>query len=121
MKTLDFSKLKFSEKLEKQFADINETYSPKKVLKNMLVQTAQKKYTANGTTMEKQRLYAKTYEKLEGDGVEPVELSDEQFEFLFDSIMNTQMGLNTALPVIADFLEEVKFKKEPEEIAPKKK
>ena len=109
MKTINLN-LKFPENELKDQA--GKKVEKKNIFQLVLTVSVNNKYQ-KGMQLEKQRMYSKVLDKLDEAKNELKDLSDEQFDFVFDTITTAELPPNFARVVckIADELERVKLQK----------
>ena len=108
MKKLVFAEIEFSkralEALEESKTSLNVA------LTNQFESLSQLKFK-EGLDLAKQKMYTKVSDKL-FESTEEVELSDEQFDFMFDLFSTVQAPPNLYTAPIAEYLEQLKLIKE---------
>ena len=97
------------EGIKEQYEDNGVTYKPSLFWRGLLMKAVDIKYQ-KGMQLSIQKMLWKIDDTLE-KAVNDFELSDEQFDFLFELITKTEMPRSKAIVEIAEVLEEVKFGK----------
>ena len=95
--------------LEEEFKKTGTEFSIKQVWRNLFALAVQTKYQ-KGVALATNRIIGKIDDSI-AEAVNDFELSDEQFDVLFDIFTTTEMPSSKAVVEIADCLELVKFGK----------